>query len=254
MQCDKTTTLKFAVTRDLTLADVVALRDALNIKGYKTTLLNRTEGGIDFSESSKVRKDLRFDNSLSGIGIWDGQLAVDTLEFVGPMDKIVKSHASASPPFSTQNELRAYLAYDFLESESLDVVECMVQCFGVLPDTIHNRGQWSNSDITTSDNATDVNLYLGFDLASAVSRWTVPREEWPDALLERLFECWACKARRPWFVFLHARADHRQKHPHQGETTFYGLLELFEHGQSVCCDNCHFDLTHRATSKRRRDE
>ena len=245
------TTLKFALTRDVTSADVVALRDALNIEGYNTTLLDRSEGGVDFSKSPEVRKDLRFGNSLRGIGTRDRQLMADTLQFAGPMDRIVKKHAAASPPFSAGNELRAYLKYDFSEAESLDVVECMLQCFGVVPDTIYNRGEWVGdcARIAASDSASDINLFLGFELASALSKWTVAEARWPNVLEERLFGCWKCKSREPYFSFSHARATHEERVPH--ETTFYGLLGCFERGQRVCCDNCYLDLTRCKTSKTR---
>ena len=67
MSCE--VTLKFSTTRDVVLDDVVALRDALKAKGYNTTLLDRAEGGIDFTGDSTegVRKDLRFDAGLDDL-------------------------------------------------------------------------------------------------------------------------------------------------------------------------------------------
>jgi hypothetical protein len=243
-------TLKFALTRDLTLADVVALRNSLNFKGYNTTLLDRCEGGIDFSEDGAGRKDVRFGNGLLGIGASGLNLDLDTMQFVGPLDTVVARHAALSPSFHASNELLAYLKYDFSKTESLDIVECLVHCFGVLPDAIYNRGQWDSDSarITASDNANVVNIFLGFDLKSALSKWTVAIARWPDVMEERLFRCWKCKSKCPYNSFSHARATHVDPYSGCGqETTFYGLLGSFEFGRYRCCDNCYRQLTQCTT-------
>lgn len=76
------------MTRDLVANDILELRDALNVQGHSTTLLDRYQGGIDFSQGMKspngnaVRKDLRFPQ-VSGIGFGGGLFDKTSLEFIG---------------------------------------------------------------------------------------------------------------------------------------------------------------------------
>lgn len=246
------TELKFALTRSLRLADVVTLRDLLNSRGFNTKLLDRSEGGIDFSEGQKERKDLRFGNGMTSIGS-SGKLNVDTLEFVGPLDFVVRPHVAASPPHHTSNVLWAYLKYGFSDTECARVIECLLHCFDVLPDTVHNRQELrgdSKPELTDVD-AESLNIYLGFDAAEAISKWTIACPGWPDAQDERLFPCWKCNEMRPYFSFSHSNRSHYPCINRFGEagipeTTFYGLLGSFEvGGQFPCCDNCYLALAYR---------
>ena len=170
------TELKFALTRSLRLADVLALRDLHNSRGCNTKLLDRCEGGIDFSEGPKERKDVRFGNGMTSIGSV-GKLNVDTLEFVGQLDFVVRQQDAASPPYHTSNVLLAYLKYSFSDAECAGVIECLLHCFDVLPDTVHNRQELrgdSKPELTDVD-AESLNIFLGFDTAEAISKWTVAR-------------------------------------------------------------------------------
>ena len=124
----------------------------------------------------------------------------------------------------------------------------MVQCFGVMPNKIHNRSMLDGERPSTrdSDSADDVNLFLNFKLTTTVSKWTVVDSCFPNRMEERGFECWKCKTRKKYFWFTHAQAFHLEDDiGFPTTTTFFGLLGSFEYGRFPCCDTCYHALAFR---------
>ena len=201
------TFLKFAKTRELTLGDVIRLRDGLLAKGYDVTLLDRCEGGIDFRNDVGSHKDLRF-SGLEGIGV-SGHLDTATLQFAVPLQTVISKFVTSSPPAFEGNELRLKLTNNFSLREIRDVQDCVESSFGAIPDVINNRRfeDWSAALISKDDSADAVNIYLGFNLQSAISKWTTlaPRPA-HDEEEAHLFKCWKCKSRYSYLSYSHCQA------------------------------------------------
>ena len=237
--------LKFALTRDVILDDVCEFRGCLLAKGHITTLLDRTEGGLDFSGTAEPRKDLRF---MEGVEHRGHILDLDKQEFAAPLNTVIAQFASQSPFFSASNRMRFKLTGRFSHQELDDVSECAEQCLGALPDVIHNRRfkDESVASVSREDSSDSLNLYLGFDLGRALARWTIANPQWERSLSERLFKCWRCQSSDAYFGFSHCKASHLDAFDlfhgcrDWGDISFFGLLGQFELCHRFpCCNACY---------------
>jgi hypothetical protein len=69
-----------------------------------------------------------------------------------------------------------------------------------------------------------------FDRREALSAYTTLSPRWPEHENERLFCCWMCDAKRPWFHFS-TLAEAR-------DCDFDVVLEYFAMGHFLACNNC----------------
>jgi hypothetical protein len=235
--------LRFGLMRSVTRQDFDALCDLLNARGHTTTtttLLNRY--GIHFlpgcNQAAGGRKDVRF----SLMRTYD----------VESLDTVVFAHVDA-PVYDPRNTMRAR-ATALSDAEVRDVAECLVQAFGVVPNSIHNNGQLDPMmppapTLLGREAPDEVNMLLGFDLERAVAKWTVESESFPGCDDERLFACWKCGEGKPSQCF-EPMGCPLWGHDDDDVQPFHQLLGNFECGAAPCCKFCQSELTTRKLAMR----
>lgn len=83
-----------------------------------------------------------------------------------------------------------------------------------------------------------MNNYYGYDVAAAVSMYTVERSDYPGVVTERLFRCWRCGNMCPSGSFDTRGSDGQLE-------DFYQLLGKHVAGEVTACDVCVEELTVR---------
>jgi hypothetical protein len=256
--------LRFALTRDVTRRDLIALRDLLHAMGHVVALPQ--DGGKcdihylpDDPSSADERKDVRL-RAFSHLQ--------DNLHFVQPLDTVVWARAPA-PVYDRLNLLCANTSA-LSDSEIRNVISALVHTLGVVSNCIHNSSQLngvtSPASILRGDEPSyDVNLLLGFDLANAIKTWTEGSEgseesEEPggekDVDYLRLFVCWRCGGEKPACCFepvgcrRWGSSVRNTEFIHDHVQRFHQLLGNFECGDAPCCECCSHELTTRRLTTR----
>ena len=206
---------RFTLTRSILLSDLLTFRDFLVSKGHEVGLLNRHEGGIDFSPQQEGGKDLR----------WDGFSAIGT---------IAREYLKGLPEWHRDNNMRIkFFGFEkFSEDERCDIREGMVKCMGVIDNVIYNRTK-ERFVVLSEDESRYVDIFLEFDRERELQRWTVASPHDPDTEEERLFQCWRCKEDKAEFQF----------DVNEESNSFYIVLEGFVTSNVPCCLDCAYEVT-----------
>jgi hypothetical protein len=236
--------LYFALQRDVKFKDFATLVDILNSHGHTTTPLNRSEGGICFrTDGEDVGRDLRFCPK-------GGRMCIPETDGVFTADPSDIFATFTAPEWSEDNSLFVKLynrgkSKDFTAEETVAIRNDIATALGVVENTIRTEGR----GIEDSDTPEMKRRFLNFNRAEAIAYWTIPDPSWPKIEQERLFKCWKCHCRRPYFHFEHSGFD--------GLTAFERLLGRYElRGSLSCCKDCSqesniFKWTERASKRLR---
>ena len=219
---------RFTLTRSILLSDLLTFRDFLVSKGHEVGLLNRHEGGIDFSSQQEGGKYLRW-HGFSAIGR-DGS----GQNFVHNPSTIAREYLKGLPEWHRDNTMQIdFFGFEkFSEDERCDIREGMVECMGVIDNVIYNRTK-ERFVVLSEDESRYVDIFLEFDRERELQRWTVFSPHDPDTEEERLFQCWRCKE---------DKSEH-QFDVNEESNSFYIVLEGFVTSNVPCCLDCAYEVT-----------
>ena len=99
MRSEDPGSLRFALTRSVTLRNIVELRDFLRDNGNTVSLLKRAQGGMDFSFQQSGGKDIRWPQRFINIGV------ADECEFVKPLSTIACEYEQGMPLWHPENSI-----------------------------------------------------------------------------------------------------------------------------------------------------
>lgn len=236
--------LYFARTRPIVFQDFATLKSLLAARGYSVAALDRVEGGIAFlTDGEDVGKDLRFHMFGSKTYL---PRAVDG-EFVDDLSQVWAK--SKQPVWHIDNVFFVRAKGEFTDQELMDVRADVVTALGAADNVIANEGR----SILPEDSVENTRLFLNFDRATAIKKWTLPEPDFPDKESERLFKCWKCLELYPHWHF--RISEQFLCDEYNGMTDFETLLSRYEvYGHIPWCDNCQRrGFLTRATKKLRCD-
>ena len=229
--------LRFALTRSVTLRNIVELRDFLRDSGHNVSLLKRAQGGVDFSSQQSGGKDIRWPRRFENIGIAIG--VADEYEFVKPLSTIACEYEQGMPSWHPENSIEVRMkelgGKSFSEKEKCDFCRGMVNCLGVMDSEIYNRSE-HRFKILESDKRREVNLFLEYDGEKETRTWTIQCPDYEDCHDERLFKCWRCQLYQKEWEFDSERIEISHER-------FYAVLETYVNSYVTCCTSCVRDLT-----------
>jgi hypothetical protein len=132
----------------------------------------------------------------------------------------------------------------FSVGELRQVLDASCAHFGTRPTVIKNRPVLDSGPIgpIPSDTAFDVNVFYGFDVASAIQKHTTPSPHDPDDETERSFLCWRCKVPKPASEY-YARG-YGYDAPGFESDPFYNILGNWVLGVKTCCSGCIDSMSH----------
>jgi hypothetical protein len=224
---------RFTLTRSILLSDLLAFRDFLISKGHEVALSKRCKraGGLDFSPPQSGGKYLRWCH-FSNTGV-----DATCENFVHNPSTIVHQYLGGSPEWYWTNSISIRLMGiwndKFSEKERRDIREGMVSCLGVIDNVIFNRTE-NRFVVLPEDESRYVDIFLEFDGAEEIRRWTIASTRFPLLVEERLFQCWHCKKDKPECSFDVEEVE---------DPSFYNVLECFVNSDAPCCCDCATELT-----------
>jgi len=229
--------LKFAMRGPIDLQQIIALRDNLHIRGHATSLLDRVEGGIDFvTDATPGRRDVRWGSGQQGLHPSIHQLD-STGNFCKPLDFVVFLPAANEPIWHQDNVFNVRCTWQankpFTQAEITDIRCSFTQSMRLVDNVIYNRAPITcrtSSLPEETDSNYDCNMFANFEFRRALADWTIPSEDWPDEMIERLFRCWKCQEHRPYGHFIN-------------NGNFMDNLELCVWHNARCCRTCLHTLT-----------
>lgn len=158
-------------------------------------LLPRCGGGIDLSDGTGGRREIRFQTGKAytkGVTFWldpDGK-------FESPLD--TKWLWAGDDLFDASTDLNIKATGLPFTSDEIDaIVDAAVIAFGAQPSVIYNRLEAAGTKIQSMDELcaysdADINHFVQFDFKDAIETFTQPD---PSGILEeRRFECWMCES------------------------------------------------------------
>jgi hypothetical protein len=238
MRSEDPGSLRFALTRSVTLFNIVELRDFLRDSGNTVSLLKRAQSGVDFSFQQSGGKDIRwpcrrFENIEVAIGVAD--------EFVKPLSTIDCEYEQGMPLWHPENSIEVRMkelgGKSFSEKEKRDFCSGMVNCLGVINNEIYNRSD-HRFKILESDEKIKVNLFLEYDAEKEIRTWTIQCPDYADCddERERLFKCWRCGLYKKEGEFHYEQIENTRNR-------FYAVLETYVNSHVTCCTSCVWELT-----------
>jgi hypothetical protein len=223
---------RILLSRDIVKSDLIKCQEILVKQGYHVCDLDRCEGGICFLVDGKdIGKDVRFIHCD-----W-----LDNYRSCTHQSILVPFQNDDENPWTHDNMLtlkfRDHPNNTFTIQEVKDVVNIVTQVFSATADTIYNDiqcGLTKELQIQNINSFSDesFNIYVGYDLKLAIEIHTIPCDRWPDIHAERLFQCWKCNNRRPWFHFTPGTGFVPQS------KSFIEVLDRCQFNFAPCCNDC----------------